>query len=71
MKSDFHVVRKTAREILVSVAGKDHELHSIAKRYRPKEGVIPIECSCGKRFEVRDTKDNERALDSAPKAARS
>lgn len=65
--------RKTAREVLVYVAGKEHELHSVAdcKNLSSGKMKIVITCSCGEKFKVEDTLENMRSLVNAPKVGKS
>lgn len=53
---------RTARELLVYVAGEDHALHSVIGKKKPFGGEIRFVCSCGQPFEVAATDANLAAL---------
>lgn len=53
--------RITPRELLASVAGSDHELHSPVAKARSKS-TITLTCSCGKVFAVANTPEHLHIL---------
>lgn len=56
------VLRRTARDLLIAVAGNDHALHTVVQRTHPYRGLLSIVCSCGTTFETVATRENTDAL---------
>jgi hypothetical protein len=52
----------TARELLESVAGAYHAMHTVMSKRPINKGIICFYCSCGALCEVAATKDNTMAL---------
>ena len=57
---DWRALRPTARDLLESVAGQLHALHSVVKK-RVRLRTTLITCSCGQRFSV-PNEDSGEAL---------
>lgn len=49
---------RTARELLVEVAGSDHQDHTLVRRGKADSGAIALWCSCGALLTVPDTAVN-------------
>jgi hypothetical protein len=49
------VLRMTAREVLVDVAGSEHQDHTVVSRAHPVDGAVKFKCSCGIICEVQVT----------------
>lgn len=58
-------VNPTARELLISAAGVDHEFHSIITLARSRQS-ISLTCSCRKVFSVPNTEEHLRAVRNVP-----
>ena len=52
----------TARDLLVAVAGNEHDTHSIVARRKQSRGVITFACSCGEVFKIIATPEISTAL---------
>lgn len=55
----------TPRELLVSVAGRDHDMHSIVTLARSRQS-ISLTCSCKKVFSVPNTIEHLKILRNVP-----
>lgn len=67
-KSIFKIplpLNPTPRELLVSVAGIDHEMHSISALARSKQ-AITLTCSCQKIFSLPNTPEHLKILRHVP-----
>lgn len=68
MKSIFKIPlpsNPTSRELLVSVAGRSHEMHSISTLARSKQ-EITLTCSCQKVFALPNTPEHLNILRHVP-----
>lgn len=57
--------KMTARELLVSVAGPEHDLHSVVGKN--KTGMkLSFKCSCGAQCDILAAEEAVRALQNVP-----
>ena len=67
-KSSTEAMRMTARDVLISVGGERHALHTVMSKSRVK-WVLSIKCSCGESFEVTATEQNTAGLRNVAEVA--
>lgn len=59
-------LRATARDLLVYVAGEEHQDHSVVRKTAVAVGLIKFMCSCGEVYRVSATKETVDSLRNVP-----